>query len=243
MAEHIKLVNKLQLLTDKLNDMFGSEYRLVHSEQPAPRLSHVTYVHHTYPWFYPWYPPSHNCNERKPTDDEDDDDIDYDRVTTTIFVGGFSLIATFVFATDGYVKLWRSAIADDIDEISALSQGVGKFNDVADAIQKLKLWIACYEQRTKHTFYSKLGIFGSGLAFGIAIYTKNKNAMTCFTATGIASGCYMLWNYLTADENHNTENVYFNEANASINNTKWVLSNIPPSAPNYNDLQTMNNLS
>ena len=244
------LVERLQSTVDKLIDIFGDEYQTMCVEPTTTTGTHV-HVHHEYPWYW-WYSPFYHPEPRqkRKDDDDDDDDQSSNGLTGAVIICGVSITGTVMFATDDYVKLWRSKISNDVDELSEAIETLENANDLMNTITKCQKWIECYEQRTKPMFWSKVGLISSGIAFGVGTFMSKSDIQRAAVGTAVVSTCYALWNYFTKSDIKAKESRYFNDAVLSINNAKDALANSSyshppifnqtnayPSAPNLYDFK------
>ncbi len=263
----VELVSRLQGTADKLTQLFGDEYNVARSDpqlpnnnvEQAPRTTivhnHVTnYNGYSYPWlFQPWYYPSNYDNydrhtrqtiyktdndEKKKKKKKQDNPGNY--LLGTIIIGTMSFVGTYVFAKDDYIKMLRYNINKDLDNILEASYRSRNFNDVEDIVKRCETWIKHYKRRTKPSFWSKIGLVGAGLAFGVGIFLGQDTVVLGSVATGVVSGCYLLWNYLINNSkyNKNIETLTFTNAMNGLDTSIYNIKNQSnvPSAPSLYDL-------
>jgi len=226
-----QLKEKISNLIHKLDDLFGNEYNIEVAQPPYNPSIHVersqrsqrsgrTTIHHhhhhhshTIPWMYWPNSPTYVTNNHyhvsssqrrkiKKRDEDDEEEKKPDYFTGGVILTGVSFVATFVFSKDGYIKMWRSNLKNDLDEILNLGHECQTFEDVEDAVLKCEEWINQYEKRTKPSFWDKVGLTVAGLALGVgAMFSKNE-LMMGGTGLGVLSGCHLLWNNLDFTSGH-----------------------------------------
>lgn len=179
------------------------------SNLPEPQIAESTTSNITVNTFPPYYPPNYNIinvnngsnyklrNRNSDKKEKKEENNVESKVIGTIIISGISFAAVWVFAKDGYLTLIRSGINNQIDTIRDLSLTSGDYPIVNSAIDSCKEWYNKRKQRTTNSFYSKVGLIGSGLALGSGIFFGAPVVIFGSVAGATASGCYMFWNHLT----------------------------------------------
>lgn len=217
-----KLVTKINELIQKLDHTFGDEFKVESflknsyemqdnfgsNNLPKDEFSNSTLnINNNFPYYYPLFSPVVKketiiINERSKdkSDEEKEKEKDYfNKIIGTVLISGVSFGAVWLFSKDGYVTLLRSGVEKDITDIEWLSLRNGDFNKIERAISTCKEWLYNYKRRISYSFFSKVGLIGSGFAIGTSMFLSSPLLIYSAIGTGTISGCYIFWNYLTYD--------------------------------------------
>jgi len=141
-----------------------------------------------------------HLSEKKSEKDESEDKSNvFNQILGTVTIGGISVVATWIFSKDGYVTLWRSNLEGDIKELEKIEKYslATKDNDkLHNAIKLCNQWLSKYKERTKPSFYAKIGMTLAGIGLGCGLIASAPAVVIGSAIGGTASGCYMLWNRL-----------------------------------------------
>ena len=143
---------------------------------------------------------SQSSSDEKKKEDKSDAVLDTGVIiASVILLSAMSFIGTFMLATDGYIKYKLSGI-------DAYRKNIG------EGKKSYKKWITLYKNRTLKTLLCKSGMFIS--VFGVVLRMPIVNYMSAVLFT--ASGCYMMWNYLTKSYEFKKEKEEFHELLAKV---------------------------
>lgn len=139
-------------------------------------------------------------NEKKSEKNESENKSNvFNQILGTVTIGGISVVATWIFSKDGYVTLWRSNLEGEIKELEKIEKYSlhTKDNDkLHNAIKLCNEWLSKYKERTKPSFYAKIGMTLAGIGIGSGLIASAPAVVIGSAIGGTVSGCYMLWNRL-----------------------------------------------
>lgn len=165
---------------------------------------------------------------------EEDNDMTK-KIVGGVALAGISLAGTYLVATDGYVNFHLSHIESAINSLMELKDTSMKKNEILVFQHDYDVWKSFYLNRTKKTFFGKVGGVGSGLLMASALMASSGFGIAIGAVTAVGSGCYLLWNKLT------TRTMTEEEAYESMMKSLLVLSgpqiNTVPSAPPMDPVQ------
>ncbi|SNW62796.1 Transmembrane domain-containing protein [Orpheovirus IHUMI-LCC2] len=200
-----ELYTSINSLIGKLQLLFSKDYNVtvLPPHNNDQRNEHSTLYNSSYN-NYIFYGDTivHNkCKKENIKNSSEDDSTN--KVLGTVIVASATVAATWVFSKDGYVKLLRSGVSRDLQNIKDKStsfllnsNALESYREIDKAIEQCSRWLQKYTNRTRWNFLNKVGLFVSTLILGVGVFFSSPIVVSTACLGGLGSGCYMLWNKL-----------------------------------------------
>ena len=156
------------------------------------------------------------------------------KVSLGLAMAGLGFAGTYLAARDPYLLFKRSGIEEAIESLDDFCQDGQHAMAVCSIKNQYLKWRQCYLNRTRPTFYGKVGTFGSGILGLASVFVIGSSGFLGGMALTSVTGCYWLWSSLTA--RRVSEEALYWELIRQINQLHDALQ-IEPVLPIYPDLQ------
>jgi len=140
----------------------------------------------------------HKKDEEEEKKKEEDANDMAKKIVGGVALAGISFAGTYLVATDGYVNFLLSDVETAIQGLMELKDTSVKKHEILVFKYDYDVWKSFYLKRTKKTFLGKVGGVGSGLFMAGALMASSGFGIVVGAVAAVGSGCYLLWNKLTA---------------------------------------------